>query len=182
MNYRAFYFYIFCLAAMLAVFIHPERAASMREPAQSSSISSYFKNAEFIAYTNQGGLDHYAHIAQIERRNDSGLTHFEDIELHYHEEKSQTRIRADLGQANERNEIYLPGKVDIVSEEYGKESTRRSYVETENVSLDTKRRLAATSAAVSIRQANQSMRGVGMHADLSSGEVKILNNIQALRE
>ena len=182
MNYRAFYFYVFFLIAMLAMFIRPERVASMREPAQRPPISSYFKNAELIAYTNRGGLDHYAYVTRIERRNDSSLTRFEGIELHYREAKSQTRIRADLGQANEVNEIYLPGRVELVSEEYGKESTKRSYVETENVSLDTKRRLATTSAVVSIRQANQSMRGMGMHADLSSGEVKILNTIRALRE
>lgn len=180
---QAFALYILGLSALLLWLSFFSVSRPLPPLLADSSLSSYFKHVQLAAYTADGRMDYYADFDQISRHGDSEVTYLRGIKIRYLEPKARTDLTADKGRLyEERNEIYLPAAVEIFSEEYGHESSAHSRVQTRDVLIDIARRSAATTAPVSIHQDRQRLSGMGMHADLATGKIKILNDVKVSRE
>ena len=178
-----FVLYMVALSLLLLCLYAVSGSATAPPLPPTSAISHYFEHAKLIAYTADGSLNYRADIRQIRHDGDSQPAHLSDIKIHYLEPAAQTHLIADAGQIDrDQHTIYLHGEVEILSEEYGRESTQRSRVQTVDVIVDTVHRLAATSAAVSIHRDNQHLHGMGMHADLATGKLKIIEDVKVMRQ
>lgn len=143
-----------------------------------SKVDFYFEEMNFRRYNSQGHL-----TQQLEAKK---AVHFEDdnhftldypIFTFYHFKEKPWVITADKGVSRRGRELVDLRQKVVVQRERG-EFNSKVRVETEQLNVDTLKRMADTDLAVSFLEDANFMRGVGASIDFNEGAIKLASRIQ----
>lgn len=175
----AFYIILFFLLCIASIFIlhHPEKKA----PATHEKIVDNFINkAKFTEFNQEGGLKSEITADTVTNYQNSGATYFVKPRiLVYSDQKIPWRIHSDEATMEKVNNVTtLSGHVVIHQlQTIGHPET---FIYTSTLTVYPKKSYAETEAPVQIRRRDMVISGIGLTANLKTGQYQLHTETKAI--